>query len=73
MANPLRKLNPQLSKLVAQLVYAKHKAQAEREVEELRGVLAELIRRGSTSDELCKALLAADPDKLTFEGSESLG
>jgi hypothetical protein len=52
--------------LVAQLVYAKHKEQAEREVEELRATLAELIRRGSTSDELCKALLAADPDKLTF-------
>ncbi len=69
--NPLRKLNPNLSKLVAQLVYAKHKAQAEREVEELRGVLAELIRRGSTSDELCKALLAADPDKLTLGKTES--
>ncbi|MBK7005535.1 MAG: hypothetical protein IPH37_10675 [Burkholderiales bacterium] len=64
--NPLKRLHPQLSKLVAQLVYAKHKAQAEREVEELRGALAELIRRGSTSEELCKALLAADPDKLTI-------
>lgn len=63
--NPLRKLNPHLSKRVAQLVYAEHKAQAEREVLELRRVLAELIRRGSTSDELCKALLAADPDNLT--------
>ena len=68
--NPLRKLHPQLSKLVAQLVYAKHKAQAEREVLELREVLAELIRRGSTSDELCKALLAADPDNLTFAKTE---
>ncbi len=65
--NPLRKLNPNLSKLVAQLVYAKHKAQAEREVEALRGVLAGMIRSGSTSDELAKALLAADPDKLTLE------
>ena len=67
--NPLRKLNPNLSKLVAQLVYAKHKALAEREVLELREVLAELIRRGSTTDELCKTLLAADPDKLTFNKS----
>ena len=68
--NPLRKLNPHLSKRVAQVVYAKHKAQAEREVLELRGVLAELIRRGSTSDELWKALLAVDPNNLTVAQTE---
>lgn len=60
--NPLRKLNPSLSKLAAQLVYAKHKALAEREVEELRELLAELIRRGKTTDELVQALKAACPE-----------
>lgn len=64
--NSLKRLNPSLSKLVAQLVYAKHKALAEREVQELREVLAELIRRGKTTEELCEALLAADPEKLSF-------
>lgn len=64
--NPLRKLNPSLFKLVAQLVYAKHQRIAEIETAEMREALAELIRRGSTSDELRKALLAADPGKLTI-------
>ncbi len=66
MVNPLRKLNPNLSKLVAQLVYAKHQRQAEGEVAELRAELAALIRSGRTPEELCKALLAADPDRLTI-------
>lgn len=38
--NPLKRLHPNLSKLVAQIVYAKHKEQAEREVLELRATLA---------------------------------
>jgi hypothetical protein len=63
--NQLKRLNPQLSKLSAQLIYAKHQKQAEREVAELRQTLAGLIRSGSTSEELCKALLSADPDRLT--------
>lgn len=62
MVNPLRKLNPSLSKLAAQLVYAKHKAQAEREVLELRTVLAELVKRGKTADELVQVLKAAHPE-----------
>ena len=63
--NPLKRLNPQLSKLAAQLIYAKHQRQAVREVAELRQQLAALIRSGSKSDELVKALLTADPDELT--------
>ena len=66
--NPLKRINPQLSKLAAQVIYAKHQQQAEREVAELRQHLAALIRGGKTPDELCKALLAADPERLTFEG-----
>ena len=64
--NPLKRTHPDLSKMVAQLVYAKHKEQAEREVAALRKTLADLIRSGSTSEDLVKALLAADPEKLTF-------
>jgi hypothetical protein len=57
--NPLKRINPQLSKLAAQVVYAKHKEQAEREVAELRKNLAALIRRGHTHGELEKALLTS--------------
>ena len=57
--NPLKRINPQLSKLAAQVVYAKHKVQAESEVAELRKNLALLIRRGHPQDELVKALLTS--------------
>lgn len=36
------------------------------ETAELREVLAEMMRRGRTSQELCEALQAADPDSFTL-------
>jgi hypothetical protein len=55
--NELKRLHPSLSKLVAQLIYSKHKEQAAREVAEMRAVLAELIRRGKSSEELVATLM----------------
>ena len=69
--NPLKRLNPELSKLAAQVVYSKHKEQAEREVAALRKTLADLIRRGRTSEELATALMMADLDRLTPSGNAS--
>ena len=67
--NPLKRLNPDLSKLASQIVYAKHKELAERGVAALRATLARLIREGKTSDELARALQAADPDRLSISGN----
>jgi hypothetical protein len=71
--NPLKRLHPQLSTLAAQVIYAKHKEQAEREVAELRQTLAQLIREGRSTDELVQALISADPDKLSLSGKSLNG
>ena len=55
----LKRLSPELAKLVAQRVYARHQAAA-RETEELRAVLAELIRRGRDPRELLRTLLTGE-------------
>ena len=55
--NPLKRLNPQLSKLAAQVIYTKHQEQAVREVAQMRQTLAMLIRKGASSEELVKALM----------------
>lgn len=62
----LKQTHPDLSKLVAQLVYARHKEQAEREVAEIRRELAALIQSNATGAELAKVLQRADP-KLTID------
>ena len=61
--NSLRRLSPQLSKLVAQMVYDKHRRAAALEVAEFREVLAEMMRRGSTSEDLVACLKAVTQDK----------
>ena len=53
----LKRLSPELSKLVAQRVHERHQVECARETEELRAVLAELIRRGREPRELLRALL----------------
>lgn len=63
MVNKLKRLNPQLSKLAAQVIYERHRDEAAREVRQLRDTLAELIRRGCTSDELIAALKTGDPHR----------
>jgi hypothetical protein len=64
--NPLKPLSPQLSTLAAQVVFQKHQRAAMAETAELREVLAEMMRRGRKSQELCEVLRAADPDRLTL-------
>ena len=54
----LKRVSPELSRLVAQLVYARHKEAAMRETAETRALLAEVIRRGRDPRELMKALLS---------------
>jgi hypothetical protein len=58
MANKLRKLNPQLSKLAAQIVHRKHQREAAAETAELRAILSELLNRGKSTDELIAVLVA---------------
>ncbi len=67
--NPLKPLSPQLSTLAAQVVFQKHQRAAIAETAELREVLAEMMRRGRTSHELCEILRAADPERLTMPGN----
>lgn len=56
MVNSLKRLHPQLSKLAAQITHQRHREEAARDTAKLRALLAELIRRGSTTEELVKAL-----------------
>ena len=56
----LKRSHPELSELVAVLVYAKHQAAAARETAEVRAVLAELIRRGHDSKRLAVALVTGE-------------
>lgn len=58
-AHTLKRQHPQLSKLVAQIVHAKHRAAAVRETVEVRALLAELIRRGRDPRELMNSLLTS--------------
>lgn len=68
--NSLKPLSPQLSTLAAQVVFQKYQRAAMAETAELREVLAEMMRRGRTSQELCEVLRAADPDSLTLPSTD---
>ena len=56
----LKRLSPELSKLVAQVVHQRHQARAVQETAEIRAVLAELIRRGRKPEDLFAIVLAGD-------------
>ncbi len=71
--NPLKQLNPQLSKLAAQVIYAKHQEQAQREVAQIRQVLLAMMREGATVDELVKVVMAADPGRFTNHKDKEMG
>jgi hypothetical protein len=58
MANSLKRLNPQLSKLAAQITHQRHREEAARDTATLRAQLVDLINRGATSEELALALVA---------------
>jgi len=56
----LKRTHPELARLVAQRVHARHQVECARETEELRAVLAELIRRGRDPHELLRTLLTGE-------------
>ena len=60
----LKRLSPSLSKLVAQVVHERHRAEAVRETAQLRELLAELIRRGRKPEDLARVIVTGDTSGL---------
>ena len=68
----LKRLNPQMSKLVAQLVYQKHQAQMIRETAEARALVLELLNRGYDPRKIFEGMLSGDTKLMAGKSEQDL-
>ena len=67
----LKRLCPELARACARAVHARHQREAVRETAELRDVIAELLRRGRSPQDLMDALLTGDPTKVALTTAQT--
>ena len=60
----LKRLNPQMHKLVAQLIHQKHQVLMAQETAELRAVVLELLNRGYDPKRVFDGLLTGDSARI---------